>query len=78
MSAGANPRSRAAKAAQSDAVLHPVVRLGWRPLCDVVCNRLHGTLLGGHDKGSCSLAHQVVGQCLNLHGKLCSATTLAL
>ena len=30
--------------------LHPVVRLGWRPLCSVVCNGLRGEFLGGHDR----------------------------
>lgn len=48
---GQTVRSRAARRAEADAVLHPVLRLGWRPLCEVVCNGLHGLLLGGHDKG---------------------------
>jgi hypothetical protein len=30
--------------------LHPVVRLGWEPLCSVVCNGLRGEFLGGHDR----------------------------
>lgn len=30
--------------------LHPILRLGWRPLCSVTCNGLHGEFLGGHDK----------------------------
>jgi hypothetical protein len=29
---------------------HPIVRLGWRRLCDVHCNGLTGYFLGGHDK----------------------------
>lgn len=30
--------------------LHPILRLGWRPLCDVHCNGLVGHFLGGHDR----------------------------
>lgn len=30
--------------------LHRVLRMGWRPLVDVVCNSLTGRFLGGHDK----------------------------
>ncbi|KAG7671481.1 hypothetical protein Ndes2526B_g09356 [Nannochloris sp. 'desiccata'] len=30
--------------------IHPVVRLGWKPLCSVVCNGLRGEFLGGHDR----------------------------
>lgn len=42
------PRGKAAKAAQADATLHPVLRMGWQPLCSVVCNGLTGDFLGGH------------------------------
>uniref|UniRef100_A0A1D2ACA1 Uncharacterized protein n=1 Tax=Auxenochlorella protothecoides TaxID=3075 RepID=A0A1D2ACA1_AUXPR len=30
--------------------IHPVLQLGWAPLCTVVCNGLYGEFLGGHDK----------------------------
>jgi len=30
--------------------IHPVIRLGWKPLCSVVCNGLRGEFLGGHDR----------------------------
>ncbi|GAB4819988.1 hypothetical protein N2152v2_007034 [Parachlorella kessleri] len=44
----AMPRGKAAKAAQGDTTLHPVLRMGWQPLCSVVCNGLTGEFLGGH------------------------------
>ncbi len=44
----AMPRGKAAKAAQGDATLHPILRMGWQPLCSVVCNGLRGEFLGGH------------------------------
>ena len=30
--------------------LHPVLALGWKPLCEVHCNGLVGKFLGGHDR----------------------------
>ncbi|KAK9814147.1 hypothetical protein WJX72_001276 [[Myrmecia] bisecta] len=30
--------------------LHPILRMGWQPLCEVHCNGLTGKFLGGHDK----------------------------
>ncbi len=44
-------RGKAAKAAHADRTLHPVVRLGWKPLCKVYCgDGLTGEFLGGHDR----------------------------
>eukprot|EP00884_Botryococcus_braunii_P020600 jgi/Botrbrau1/7223/Bobra.0021s0008.1 len=30
--------------------IHPILRLGWQPLCEVHCNGLVGHFLGGHDR----------------------------
>lgn len=30
--------------------LHPVLKLGYNPMCDVHCNGLQGIFLGGHDR----------------------------
>lgn len=38
------------EAGEADEHLHPILRLGWRPLCNVTCNGLYGEFLGGHDK----------------------------
>lgn len=32
------PRTAAARALLAGTTLHPVVRLGWKPLCEVHCN----------------------------------------
>lgn len=55
-------RSSRGPVSAADTSLHPVVRLGWRPLCSVVCNGLRGEFLGGHDRDmfiQCTSAHYV-------------------
>lgn len=44
------PRSAAARALLAGTMLHPVVQLGWQPLCEVHCNGLTGFFMGGHDR----------------------------
>lgn len=34
----------------TDSSLHPLLRLGWKPICRVICNGLTGEFLGGHDR----------------------------
>ena len=41
---------RAVVATKSDESLHPVVRMGWKPLCNVTCNGMNGIFWGGHDR----------------------------
>lgn len=45
--------TRCVSALQGPGSLHPVLALGWKPLCEVHCNGLVGKFLGGHDR--CSL-----------------------
>ena len=35
---------------QGSSVLHPILQMGWGPLCEVHCNGLTGLFLGGHDR----------------------------
>ena len=44
------PRTPRRGSGSQGAGLHIVVRLGWKPLCEVHCNGLAGTFLGGHDR----------------------------
>lgn len=41
---------RAVVATKSDESLHPVIRMGWKPLCNVSCNGMNGIFWGGHDR----------------------------
>lgn len=41
---------RAVVTSKSDESLHPVIRMGWKPLCNVTCNGMHGIFWGGHDR----------------------------
>lgn len=50
MSPTAAAAAAAGTAPSSVPGIHPVVRLGWKPLCNVVCNGLRGEFLGGHDR----------------------------
>jgi len=45
-----SPTSGAGAANTSARGIHPVIRLGWKPVCSVVCNGLRGEFLGGHDR----------------------------
>lgn len=35
---------------QASSILHPILQMGWVPLCEVHCNGLTGLFLGGHDR----------------------------
>ena len=41
---------RANKPASAQQDLHPVLKLGYEPMCEVHCNGLQGVFLGGHDR----------------------------
>lgn len=41
---------RAVLASKCDESLHPIIRMGWKPLCSVTCNGLDGVFWGGHDR----------------------------
>jgi hypothetical protein len=41
---------RAVVASKSDELMHPIIRMGWKPLCEVVCNGIQGVFWGGHDR----------------------------
>ena len=41
---------RAVVASKSDELLHPIIRMGWKPLCKVACNGMQGVFWGGHDR----------------------------
>lgn len=43
-------RSRPAEILGNQPRLHPVVELGWQPLCAVHCNGFMGEFYGGHDR----------------------------
>lgn len=44
------PRLRASRMTQTNSKLHPILQMGWAPLCEVHCNGLTGLFLGGHDR----------------------------
>lgn len=52
VNAPAPPRNRSASRVLQHHTddLHPILRLGWQPLCEVHCNGLVGEFLGGHDR----------------------------
>lgn len=51
VSSRGRPRnSRGTNALPADSSLHPIIRFGWKPICNVVCNGLYGEFLGGHDR----------------------------
>lgn len=41
---------RAAQTMKIDGSIHPIIRMGWKPLCSVVCNGVYGSFYGGHDR----------------------------
>lgn len=41
---------RAVQTMKIDGSIHPIVRMGWKPLCSVVCNGVYGAFYGGHDR----------------------------
>ncbi|KAK9808154.1 hypothetical protein WJX73_002646 [Symbiochloris irregularis] len=43
-------RLRCSRLNQASSTLHPILQLGWKPLCEVHCNGLTGMFLGGHDR----------------------------
>lgn len=43
-------RSRPAETLGNQPRLHPVIELGWQPLCAVHCNGFLGEFYGGHDR----------------------------
>ena len=44
------PAKRANKSASLQQELHPALKLGYAPMCEVHCNGLQGYFLGGHDR----------------------------
>ncbi|KAL3143339.1 hypothetical protein ABBQ38_002174 [Trebouxia sp. C0009 RCD-2024] len=44
------PAKRTVKSAQPQQDMHPVLKLGYRTMCEVHCNGLQGLFLGGHDR----------------------------
>ena len=41
---------RSSKPLSAHKNLHPVLKLGYKPMCEVHCNGLQGVFLGGHDR----------------------------
>ena len=41
---------RAVQTMKIDGSIHPIVRMGWKSLCSVVCNGVYGSFYGGHDR----------------------------